>query len=175
MYAQDKDFHIYLAFGQSNMEGNARVEPQDSIGISERFLMMSAVDCPERGRVKGEWYKALPPLSRCHTGLTPCDYFGRTMVDNLPPNVKVGVINVAIGGCRIELFDKENCAEHIATQPGWLKNIVKSYDNNPYAWLVDLAKKAQKDGVIKGILVHQGESNTGDREWPEKLKGVYEN
>lgn len=52
MYAQDKDFHIYLAFGQSNMEGNARVEPQDSIGISERFLMMSAVDCPERGRVK---------------------------------------------------------------------------------------------------------------------------
>ena len=175
MYAQDKDFHIYLAFGQSNMEGNARVEPQDSIGISERFLMMSAVDCPERGRVKGEWYKALPPLSRCHTGLTPCDYFGRTMVDNLPPYVKVGVINVAIGGCRIELFDKENCAEHIATQPGWLKNIVKSYDNNPYAWLVDLAKKAQKDGVIKGILVHQGESNTGDREWPEKLKGVYEN
>lgn len=59
--------------------------------------MMSAVDCPERGRVKGEWYKALPPLSRCHTGLTPCDYFGRTMVDNLPSNVKVGVINVAIG------------------------------------------------------------------------------
>lgn len=52
MHAQDKDFHIYLAFGQSNMEGNARVEPQDSIGISERFLMMSAVDCPERGRVK---------------------------------------------------------------------------------------------------------------------------
>ena len=87
MHAQDKDFHIYLAFGQSNMEGNARVEPQDSIGISERFLMMSAVDCPERGRVKGEWYKALPPLSRCHTGLTPCDYFGRTMVDNLPSNV----------------------------------------------------------------------------------------
>ena len=40
---------------------------------------------------------------------------------------------------------------------------------------LDLAKKAQKDGVIKGILVHQGESNTGDKEWPEKLKGVYEN
>ena len=28
--------------------------------------------------------------------------------------------------------------------------------------------------MIKGILVHQGESNTGDKEWPEKLKGVYE-
>lgn len=175
MYAQDKNFHIYLAFGQSNMEGNARVEPQDSVGISERFLMMSAVDCPERGRVKGEWYKAVPPLSRCHTGLTPCDYFGRTMVDNLPQDIKVGVINVAIGGCRIELFDKENYAAHIVSQPDWLKNMAKSYDNNPYGRLVDLARKAQKDGVIKGILVHQGESNTGDKEWPQKLKEVYEN
>lgn len=118
MYAQDKDFHIYLAFGQSNMEGNARVEPQDSIGISERFLMMSAVDCPERGRVKGEWYKALPPLSRCHTGLTPCDYFGRTMVDNLPPNVKVVLSMWLSGDVVLNCPNKENCAEHIATQPG---------------------------------------------------------
>lgn len=173
--AQDKDFHIYLCFGQSNMEGNARFEPQDTCGISNRFQVMAAVDCPELGRVKGQWYRAVPPLARCNTGLTPCDYFGRTMVDNLPQNIKVGVINVAIGGCRIELFDKENYAAHIASQPDWLKNIVKAYDNNPYAWLADLAKKAQKDGVIKGILVHQGESNTGDREWPQKIKSVYEN
>ena len=27
--AQDPNFHIYLAFGQSNMEGNARVQQQD--------------------------------------------------------------------------------------------------------------------------------------------------
>lgn len=67
------------------------------------------------------------------------------MVDNLPSNVKVGVINVAIGGCRIGCSIKR-AVQSIATQPDWLKNIVKSYDNNPYAWLVDLAKKAQKDG-----------------------------
>ena len=78
------------------------------------------------------------------------------------------------GDVVIELFDKESCAEHIATQPDWLKNIVKSYDNNPYVLACRFGKKAQKDGVIKGILVHQGESNTGDKEWPEKLKGVYE-
>jgi para-nitrobenzyl esterase len=28
--AQDPDFHIYLCFGQSNMEGAARIEPQDT-------------------------------------------------------------------------------------------------------------------------------------------------
>jgi lysophospholipase L1-like esterase len=29
--------------------------------------------------------------------------------------------------------------------------------------------------VIKGILVHQGESNTNDKEWPAKIKGIYDN
>ena len=38
-----------------------------------------------------------------------------------------------------------------------------------------MAKIAQKDGVIKGILLHQGESNTGEKEWPEKVKNVYDN
>jgi lysophospholipase L1-like esterase len=38
-----------------------------------------------------------------------------------------------------------------------------------------MAKQAQKDGVIKGILVHQGESNTNDKEWPNKVKGIYDN
>lgn len=174
-YAQDKNFHIYLCFGQSNMEGNARIEPQDTCDVSDRFRVMAAVDCPELGRKQGQWYRAVPPLARCHTGLTPADYFGRTMVEYLPSDVKVGIINVAVGGCKIELFDKVHYKEHILSEPDWLKNMVKSYDNNPYGRLVELAKLAQKDGVIKGILLHQGESNTGDRTWPQKVKGVYEN
>lgn len=28
--------------------------------------------------------------------------------------------------------------------------------------------------MIKGILLHQGESNTGDPEWPQKVKLIYE-
>ena len=28
-FAQDPNFHIYLCFGQSNMEGNANIEQQD--------------------------------------------------------------------------------------------------------------------------------------------------
>lgn len=61
--AQDPDFHIYLCFGQSNMEGNARIEAQDLEGVSDRFMMMAAVDDQERGRVKGQWYTAVPPLA----------------------------------------------------------------------------------------------------------------
>ena len=173
-FSQDKNFHIFLCIGQSNMEGNARIEPQDTTNVDPRFMVMSGVDCPEKGRVMGEWYTAVPPLARCTTGLTPADYFGRTMVANLPADHRVGVINVSVAGCRIEVFDKDICEEHIQPQADWLKNIAKEYGGNPYARLIELAKKAQKDGVIKGILLHQGESNNGQKEWPAMVKKIYQ-
>ncbi len=173
--AQDTNFHIYLCFGQSNMEGNARFEAQDTTGVNQRFRVLEAVDCPNLGRTKGNWYTAVPPLCRCYTGLTPADYFGRTMVANLSANIKVGVINVSIGGCKIELFDKDNYESYVATAPDWMLNMIREYGGNPYARFVEMAKIAQKDGVIKGILLHQGESNTGDPMWPQKVKTVYDN
>ena len=174
-YSQDSDFHIYLSLGQSNMEGYAKIEPQDKTDVNPRFQVLAAVNCPELGREMGKWYTAIPPLCRCTTGLTPMDYFGRTMVAHLPENVKVGILNVAVGGCKIELFDKNNFESYVADSPDWLKNIVKQYDGNPYGRLVEMAKIAQKKGVIKGILLHQGESNTGDTLWPQKVKIVYDN
>ena len=56
-----------------------------------------------------------------------------------------------------------------------MKGMIAQYDGNPYGRLLELAKIAQKDGVIKGILLHQGESNTGDKSWPDKVEGVYDN
>ncbi|MCC9065783.1 alpha/beta hydrolase-fold protein [Flavobacterium piscisymbiosum] len=174
-YSQDPNFHVYLSFGQSNMEGNATIEPQDKINVDPRFQVLAAVNCPEMGREMGKWYTAVPPLCRCTTGLTPMDYFGRTMIANLPQNIKVGVINVSVGGCKIELFDKNKLENYVAESPDWLKNTVKEYDGNPYGRLLEMAKIAQKKGVIKGILLHQGESNTGDTLWPQKVKLVYDN
>lgn len=172
---QKKDFHIYLCLGQSNMEGNARIEAQDTIGIDPRFIVMSTLDCTNLKREKGKWYRAVPPLCRCHTGLSPADYFGRTMVASLPKKIKVGVINVSVGGCKIELFDKDNYQSYVENSPDWLKGMVKEYDGNPYGRLVEMAKLAQKDGVIKGILLHQGESNPNDSLWTKKVKLVYNN
>lgn len=176
-FAQDEKFHIYLCLGQSNMEGHTYVKPevQDTCDISERFLTLAAVDFPEQGRRKKEWYRAVPPLVRSNTGLSPVDYFGRTMLKSLPADHRVGVVCVAMGGCKIELFDKEHFQEYVATAPDWLKENIKVYDSNPYNHLVEMARFAQKQGVIKGILLHQGESNTGDSEWPSKVKSIYEN
>jgi len=173
--AQDPKFYIFLCFGQSNMEGNARFEAIDTTKVSSRFKVLEAVDCPDLGRNKGQWYTAVPPVTRCNTGLTPADYFGRTLIENLPKDVKIGIINVAVGGCKIELFDRDNYQAYLSTGPDWLQKTAAAYDGNPYARLVELAKLASKDGVIKGILLHQGESNTNDQRWPEKVKTVYDN
>ena len=174
-FSQDKKFYIFLSFGQSNMEGNARVRPEDTVNIDSRFQVMEAVDCPNLNRKKGQWYTAIPPLCRCRTGLTLTDFFGRSMVANLPADVRVGIINVSVGGCKIELFDKDNYQSYVEKAPQWMIGMIKEYDGNPYARLVEMAKAAQKDGVIKGILLHQGESNPNDSMWTTKVKGVYDN
>jgi len=174
-FSQDTNFFIFLCFGQSNMEGFPGIEPQDKMPVDERFQVLAAVDFPSLGRNKGNWYPAVPPLCRSSTGLCPADYFGRTLVSNVPPNIKVGVVNVSVAGCKIELFDKGNYQAYAASAPSWMTNIIKAYGENPYAYLIEMGKRAQKDGVIKGILLHQGESNTNDKEWPKKVKGVYEN
>ena len=69
----DPNFHVYLAFGQSNMEGFPGIEAQDKTGANKRFQMLAAVDFASLGRKKGEWYHAIPPLCRTSTGLCPAD------------------------------------------------------------------------------------------------------
>ncbi|GAB1855455.1 hypothetical protein MHTCC0001_02890 [Flavobacteriaceae bacterium MHTCC 0001] len=171
-YSQDANFHIYLCFGQSNMHGAAPIEEMDKT-VNPRFKVMQSLDCDSIGK-SGEWRIATPPLCQCDSGLSPADYFGGTMVNNLPDSIKVGVINVAIPGCDIRLFDKDIYKEYTDThKEPWFAKIINSYSGNPYQHLIDLAKKAQEDGVIKGILLHQGETNTGDQMWPQYVKKVY--
>ena len=170
----DPNFQIYLCFGQSNMEGNATPEAQDYENVSERFKMMAAVDFSNPVRKRGEWYTAIPPLCRQGTGLTPADYFGRTMVEKLPDNVKVGVINVAVGGTSIKGFMEEYVADYVAGEADWFKNYMACYDNNPFRRLVETAKRAQNYGIIRGILMHQGETDGGMGNWVQNVKKVYE-
>lgn len=168
----DPNFYVFLCFGQSNMDGAGKIEESD-LSVNARFQVLAALDDSERGRTQGHWYPAVPPLCRPTGGLGPADYFGRTMVDNLPEHIRVGVIVVAVPGCKIELFEKDTYQAYIETAPSWMKGFINGYDGNPYQYLVDLAKVAQQSGVVKGILLHQGESNANDRKWPDKVAGVY--
>ena len=170
--APDPNFHIYLAFGQSNMEGQGTIESKDKT-VDPRFQMLSTID-NFNGRKLGTWNDAIPPLANKHGGLGPTDYFGRTLVEKLDPQIKVGVVVVAIAGCSIVAFDSPVDQSYMSTQAGWFKDIVKDYGDDPYQRLVEMAKKAKEDGVIKGIIFHQGETDEGDKDWPNKVKKVYD-
>lgn len=170
----DPNFHIYLCFGQSNMEGNAQPEAIDMIA-DERFQMLATCNFDNPARSLGQWYTATPPIVSPAGGLGISDYFGRTMIENLP-DVKIGVVAVAMGGSPIEMFDKDKYAQKMADNPNeWWATLAKRYyGGNPYQRIIDMAKKAQKVGVIKGILLHQGCSNCGDPNWPNMVKKIYE-
>ena len=107
------------------------------------------------------------------TSLCPADYFGRTLVAALPQRIRVGVLNVSVAGCKIELFDKDTDQAYAATAPSWMADIIEQYGGRPYQHLVDMARVAQRSGVIKGILLHQGESNANDTAWPDRLGKIY--
>ena len=171
----DPNFQIYLCFGQSNMEGNAAIEAQDKTGVNPRFMAMYTLDNAQAGWTMGLWHTAVPPQARPYTRLSVVDYFGRKMVDNLPEEVKVGTITVAVGGASIDLFDKDKYQAYLndANTADWLRNYAKEYGGNPYGRLIELAKIAQKKGVIKGILLHQGETNNCDPTWPSRVKKIY--
>lgn len=174
--APDPNFHIYLAFGQSNMEGQGDIGQQDKT-VDERFQVLWAADNGScSGKTKGKWSTAVPPLAHCQGAkLGPTDYFGRTMVEKTDPQIKVGVIVVAVAGCSIDLFDKDNYRSYAQGQQSWMTQRINTYGGNPYGRLIEMAKKAQEDGFIKGIIFHQGETDAGNGQWPSKVKKVYDN
>ena len=170
----DPNFYIYICFGQSNMEGNAQWEAQDVGNVDPRFQMLATCNFDNPKRTLGNWYTAECPIVSPVGKLGPTDYFGRTMVKELPDK-KIGVIAVAMGGSPIEMFDKDLYEQKYKDNYNeWWAQIARNYyGENPYGRIIEMAKKAQKVGVIKGILLHQGESNNGDEKWPGMVKKIY--
>ena len=181
--APNPNFHIYIAYGQSNMAGNGDIVPsEDQANPPKNFIMLASHNANASQRsgktnqsIKtGEWYPAIPPMFHAFENLSPADYFGRAMVDSLP-GVTVGIIPVAIGAVSIRAFDKD---QYEAYFRGDGKDIMnwgwpKDYDNNPPGRILELAKKAKEVGVIKGFIFHQGESDGTDANWRKTVYKTY--
>ena len=171
LQAQDQKFWIFLCFGQSNMAGQAPIEEQD-LKVSNRYLSMATTDGADRKL--GTWRKAVPPLCRADAHLGPADWFGRTLLDVVPENVRIGIVSVAVEGCPITFFDKDQNAPLIAKEDrDWMNGILDQYGRDPYERLLSMAKIAAKDGVIKGILLHQGETDAYNDKWRKTLRKIY--
>lgn len=175
--APDPNFHIYIAYGQSNMAGAGDIRNGIDNVEHPRYKMFATTECAGLGRpTLYEVYPAIPPMFHCGEGLSVADWFGRAMADALP-DVTVGIIPVAVGGTKIELFDKDKYAQYLNSLPlpndQYLINWAKDYgsDGNAHARIVETAKKAMEVGVIKGFIFHQGESGSmNGNNWQAEVK-----
>lgn len=133
-----ESFHLFLLVGQSNMAGRGRVDPADN-APHPRVLTFTK---------EGEWKPATDPLHFDKpkiVGVGPGRAFANAVAD-ADPAITVGVIPCAVGGSPIS-----------AWQPGAFYSPTKSH---PWDDAMRRAKAALKDGVLKGILWHQGESDS---------------
>lgn len=132
-----KDLHIYLLIGQSNMAGRAKV-PEDVAGVIDRCYLLNK---------ENRWVPAKNPLNLYSTirkgegmqKLGPGHSFVQAMLQ-ADPDLKIGLIVNARGGSKIEQW-RDTGKYYLST--------------------LGRAKAAMQAGTIKGVLWHQGESNSG--------------
>jgi hypothetical protein len=136
-------FHLYLLAGQSNMAGRGAVEEIDRTPHPRVFSL----------NAKNEWIPATEPLhfDKKVAGVGPGFAFARAMAD-AEPDVVIGVIPCAVGGSPLSSW-----------QPGAVDKATKT---TPYDTAIRRAKLAMKDGTLKGVLWHQGESDCNAKAAP---------
>ena len=174
-FAQDPNLHIYLAYGQSNMSGQATVTDTDR-QTNPRFLVLRAGN--HSNQKVGEFYPAAPPMGHSQSKVGIVDFFGRKMIKELPESITVAVANVAIGGQSIDLFDKDRNTAYVQNAKNkndtWWIQYLNEYGGDVHKRIVEMGKIAKQKGVIKGFLFHQGEADYQMKDWPERVKKVYD-
>lgn len=163
----DPNFHIYLAFGQSNMEGTGVYTPEDNLN-NPRAQVFHNFGCANLGRDYGVWYSAEPPYFGCWGGYGVADGFVEALLDQSPSTVTIGLVPAAIGGSDIALWEK---GAPIGRGNIGTEKIPPQFAGG-YDWLLDLARKATETGVIKGIIFHQGETNTANPQWKYQVQQI---
>lgn len=158
----DPKFLIFLLLGQSNMEGQPQPEAED-LEQDPRVKVLAYDNCPDVDRIYNQWYTAYPPLHSCPVGVGPGDYFAKTLIESLPEGYTIGLVPTAVNGAPIDVFRKG------VPRQGWVLPPDDHWETG-YEFIVSRAQEAQKVGVIRGILFHQGESNSGQQQWVDQVR-----
>jgi hypothetical protein len=145
---------VFLLFGQSNMWGVPLPQQQD-LAVNPRVEVLTLQACSQHGN--NQWVPAQPPLHGCvgapgtngqGPGVGPGDYFAKAIADAFPQDT-ILLVPAAVPGVSINTF-----------QPGQ-----QNYNN-----LLNRARMAQERGEIAGMIFHQGETDTGQGDWPTRVK-----
>ncbi len=135
---EKENFHLFLLAGQSNMAGRGIVEEEDEVP-HKRVFSLNQHD---------KWVPAVDPIHFDKpkiAGVGLGRTFGIILADK-NPQITIGLIPCAAGGSPISVWE-----------PGQYWEQTKSY---PFDDAIRRTETAMKYGVLKGILWHQGESDS---------------
>ncbi len=141
VFSQEKSMDLYLLIGQSNMAGRGEVEAKDTVAYPRVFTLDKS----------NKWVPARDPIhfDKSVAGVGLGRTFGIEMAKE-DPNVIIGLIPCAVGGSSIDAWKLGGFHQQTKTHP---------WDD-----MEKRLKKAMESGELKGILWHQGESDSN----PEK-------
>ncbi|VAW10372.1 probable acetyl xylan esterase AxeA [hydrothermal vent metagenome] len=148
---KEREKHVYLLIGQSNMAGRGAIETIDITPHKNVFMFTR----------NKQWVLAKEPMHFARPeriGVGPGFAFGRKMAKNYP-NADIYLIPCAVGATSIQKWERG--AYHKTTQI------------YPYDSAMSVTKEALKVGELKGILWHQGESDSKPKrsaKYEERLK-----
>ncbi|WP_170827247.1 sialate O-acetylesterase [Arcticibacter eurypsychrophilus] len=130
-------FELYLLIGQSNMAGRGIVEPVDTLPDQHVLCLNKQM----------EWELAKDPLhfDKPAAGVGPGFTFGKDMASIDTSNI-IGLIPSAVGGTPLA-----------AWRSGAHYKPTKTF---PYDDAIKRAREAMKQGVLKGVIWNQGESDS---------------
>jgi hypothetical protein len=126
------NLHLYLLMGQSNMAGRGKLAAEDQTP-HPRVLMFTLAN---------QWEPAVEPVTHDkpgYLGVGPGLAFGKAMAAH-DLDATTGLVPCAVGGTPLKRWQR---------------------GGDLYSNAVHRARLALRDGTLKGILWHQGESDSG--------------
>ncbi|MBD3384036.1 sialate O-acetylesterase [candidate division KSB1 bacterium] len=141
---EKENFHLYLLIGQSNMAGRGEVAAVDTIPHPRVYALNR----------DNQWVPAQDPVhfDKPIAGVGPGLPFGKRMAE-LNPGIVIGLIPCAKGGSKIHHW-----------RTGVYHDSTYSY---PYDEMLERTRSVLDDGILKGVLWHQGEGNSLNKEYAE--------
>jgi hypothetical protein len=140
----EEPFHLYLLAGQSNMAGRG-VPGEEDTTAHPRVLVLNQ---------EAQWVPAVDPLHFDKpniVGVGPGLAFAKAMAD-ADEDVTIGLVPCAVGGSPISVW-----------RPG---AFYKATGAHPYDDALERCRVAMERGVFKGVLWHQGESDSNATDGP---------
>jgi len=127
---------VFLLAGQSNMAGRATVEKEDTL-THPRVLSIDSTNKIIKAKEPLHFYE--PKLAGLGNGLA----FGKYLINHIPDSINILLIPTAVGGSSINMWIEDSLFRNVS--------LLSNFDKK--------VQFAQKHGIIKGILWHQGEED----------------